>query len=74
VECHAIHFWHGPMDKRGYLTRPKILIDNLYSPALDVRYDENGLLQLTGNKPKFRDQIRQYFKSRNEDQLAVEIY
>ena len=74
VECHAIHFWHGPMDKRGYFTRPKILIDNLFSPATDVRYDENGVLQLTGNKPQFRDQVRQYFKSRNENQLAVEIY
>lgn len=73
VEGHAIHFWHGPMDKRGYLTRPQILIGNMYDPELDVKYDENGVLQLNPNKPKFRDEIRQYFKSRNEDQLAVEL-
>lgn len=73
VDCHAIHFWHGPMASRGYMTRPQILINNLYDPETDIRYDENGVIQLNDNKPKFRDEIRLYFKSRNEDQLAVEL-
>ena len=72
VDCHAIHFWHGPLAQRGYATRPQVLIKNNYDPETDVRYDENGVLQLTGNKPQFRDAIRAYFKSRNEDQLAIE--
>ena len=63
VECHAIHHWHGPMAKRGYTTRPQILVNNEYNPLTDVHYDENGVLQLSGNKPKLRDQIRLYFKS-----------
>lgn len=74
VEGHAIHFWHGPMAARGYMTRPAILLKNHYDPELDVKYDENGVIQLTGNKPAFRDDIRAYFKSRNEDQLAIEDY
>jgi hypothetical protein len=74
VEGHAIHFWHGPLAQRGYATRPQVLIRNEYNPETDLKYDENGVLQLTGHKPAFRDQIRQYFKSRNEDQLSIEVY
>lgn len=71
VDAHAVHHWHGPMAKRGYMTRPQILMDNHYDPARDVRYDENGVLQLSGNKPKFRDDLRAYFKSRDEDSINV---
>lgn len=71
VDCHAVHHWHGPMAKRGYTTRPQILTQNAYDPARDVRYDENGVLQLSGNKPKLRDAIRSYFKSRDEDSINV---
>lgn len=71
VECHAIHHWHGPMARRGYTTRPQILTDNAYNPLTDVRYDEDGILQLAGNKPKFRDDIRLYFKQRNEDSTSL---
>jgi len=71
VECHAIHHWHGPMAKRGYTTRPQILENSHYNPLTDVFYDENGVLQLSGNKRLFRDEIRQYFKSRNEDSTSM---
>ena len=71
VDAHAVHHWHGPMAKRGYMTRPQILTDNHYDPAADIRYDENGVLQLSGNKPQFRDAIRTYFKSRDEDSINV---
>jgi hypothetical protein len=73
VESHAIHGWHGPMDKRGYSTRGKILVSNHYNPLEDVYHDEQGVLQLSETKPRFRDEIRQYFKSRNEDSLTPEV-
>ncbi len=59
------------MAKRGYITRPQILMNNEYNPASDIRYDENGVLQLADNKPKFRDDIRAYFKARDEDNIAL---
>jgi hypothetical protein len=71
VESHAIHHWHGPMAKRGYTTRPAILARHGYDPLSDLVYDENGVLQLRENKPKFRDEIRAYFRSRNEDGIDV---
>lgn len=69
-DTHAIHFWHGPMKNRQYITRPQILKNNGFDPYTDLMHDEHGVLQLTGNKPKLRDDIRSYFKQRNEDELA----
>lgn len=73
VDAHAIHGWHGPMSKRGYSWRGEILAQNHYNPLEDVYYDENGVLQLTEKKPAFRDAIRAYFKSRNEDSITQEV-
>lgn len=67
--AHMVHHWHGPMKSRGYTTRPAILERNQYNPLTDVRYDEHGVLELTGNKPGLRDEIRAYFRSRNEDSI-----
>ena len=71
VEGHCIHHWHGPMQKRGYTTRPQILVNNHYDPLVDIIYDEQGVIQLAGNKPKLRDDIRAYFRSRSEDSIDV---
>lgn len=73
VNAHAVHHWHGDTKNRGYATRPQILIDNGYNPYVDVFHDENGVLQLAGNKPKFRDAIRAYFRSRNEDSIDLVV-
>ncbi len=74
VDCHAIHHWHGPMKNRGYTTRPEILVRNHFDPLTDLIRDENGVLQLRGNKPKLRDDIRTYFRQRNEDSIeAIEL-
>lgn len=70
VECHAIHHWHGPMNKRGYGHRPAILKRNAFDPYVDMHKDHQGLWRLAGNKPRLRDEIRAYFRQRNEDQLA----
>lgn len=71
VSGHAIHHWHGSMKNRGYVTRPEILIRNHYDPSEDICYDEQGVLQLVGNKPQFRDDIRGYFRQRHEDSIDI---
>lgn len=71
VNAHAIHHWHGSMKNRGYTTRPDILIRNHFDPTEDIVYDEWGVLQLAGNKPQFRDDIRQYFRQRHEDSIDI---
>lgn len=64
------HWFHGNKVDRKYPTRGKILIDNNYNPYTDIKYDCQGLLQLETHEPRqirLRDQIRAYFRSRNED-------
>lgn len=67
----AMHYWHGPKNKRGYVTRDKILINNQYDPELDIKRDASGVYQLSDQHTQrsidLRDQIRAYFRQRNED-------
>jgi hypothetical protein len=67
VDCHVVHHFHGRKSDRSYGTRDQILVSNAYSPTKDVSPDWQGVLQLTTEKPKLRDDIRRYFLSRNED-------
>ena len=69
VDANAVHHWHGALKNRGYATRWRILTDNDFDPYLDLSRDWQGLISLTKHKPALRDQIRLYFKSRNEDAL-----
>jgi hypothetical protein len=71
VDANAVHHWHGPLKNRGYATRWQILTKNNFDPYLDLAHDWQGLLSLTKHKPKLRDEIRQYFRQRNEDSLEV---
>lgn len=68
------HEWHGNKADRKYGERGSILINNKYDPNVDVKYDSQGLLQLETWEPRqlrMRDQIRGYFRSRNEDSIDV---
>jgi len=65
------HHWHGPKKNRRYLDRWKILVEHEYDPATDIKRDFQGLYQLTGNKPELRDDLRAYFRQRNEDSVDV---
>ena len=67
VSNHAIHHFHGSKVFRAYGERWKILRENDYNPATDIVRDWQGIWQLAGNKPKLRDEIRGYFRARNED-------
>jgi hypothetical protein len=71
VENHAVHYFHGSYVNRGYSDRWQILVRNEYDPNTDVSRDWQGVLRLNGNKPKLRDDLRRYFRERNEDSLEL---
>jgi hypothetical protein len=70
----ALHHFHGPMADRNYNTRESILQKWKFNPATDLKRDSQGLWQLEDdNTPRFiglRDDIRAYFRARNEDALS----
>ena len=67
VDGHAIHHYHGAKSSRGYGWRPRVLRAHDFDPYRDLIRDAQGIYQLTPDKPGLRDDIRAYFRSRNED-------
>jgi len=65
------HLWHGPKAKRGYMSRWDILTQNELDPLRDVKKNSFGVLELTCNKPKLRQDILKYFHSRDEDSNSL---
>lgn len=68
------HHFHGDKKDRRYGERGLILVENQYSPQRDIKKDSQGLWQLETWEPRqivLRDQIRAYFKSRNEDSVPL---
>jgi len=68
-----LHYWHGPKVSRQYFSRWQILTDNQFDPVMDLKPDTQGLYQLVVEESRqitMRDQLRQYFRTRNEDQLS----
>lgn len=65
------HYWHGAQANRKYNTRAQILVRNKFDPARDLKRDWQGVIALTGNKPRLRDDVRAYFSQRNEDCVHV---
>jgi hypothetical protein len=63
------HYWHGKKRERKYKDRWQIVIDNKFDPAHDIHKDWQGLWSLYPGHEAMRDQIRQYFQSRNEDSV-----
>lgn len=61
------HGWHGSKDKRAYVDRWSIITRNAFDPSTDLMRNTWGVLELAGNKPKLRDDIDRYFRSRCED-------
>jgi hypothetical protein len=69
-----LHFHHGPKVSRKYWDRWKILVHNNFDPKIDLKNDWQGLFQLVtedSRQQALRDQLRAYFKQRNEDSLEV---
>jgi hypothetical protein len=67
-----IHYWHGPKAKRKYKERWKILVDNQFDPEKDLVRATNGMWELTHYNPHLRDDLRQYFRERDEDCTYME--
>jgi hypothetical protein len=65
------HFFHGDKQNRKYKERYGILIENQFDPLRDIKKDNNNLWQLEDNKPALRDEIRKYFRQRNEDSKDI---
>lgn len=66
-----VHHWHGKKADRRYVDRWKILTENKFDPHLDLKRDSQGVYQLTDRNIKLRDDIRRYFRSRNEDSIDL---
>jgi hypothetical protein len=69
-----LHFHHGPKKSRKYWDRWKILVDNKFEPFDDLKLDSQGLYQLevsNSRQEKLRDDLRAYFRQRNEDSPEV---
>jgi hypothetical protein len=67
VDGLILHHWHGPKAKRGYRDRWRIFHDHGFDPDRDLKRDWQGLWQLTERSPGLRDDIRGYFRQRDED-------
>lgn len=67
VRGHLLHYFHGPKVMRGYKDRWKVLVEHQYDPYKDVYLDWQGLYRLEDEKIGLRDDIKKYFRSRNED-------
>lgn len=62
------HYFHGPMERRDYVGRWKILIKHGYDPVVDLRHDAQGLIQIVG-KPMLEHDVRMYNRRRFEDSI-----
>jgi hypothetical protein len=72
----VLHSWHGKKKDRRYFDRWQILINNDYKPHRDVKKDSYGVFQFvddhTQRSIRLRDEIRHYFRQRNEDSIDLE--
>ncbi len=67
-----LHSWHGKKKDRKYKERWDIITNNKFDPDLDLVRDWQGVWQLSNRSIGLRDDIRQYFRSRNEDSIDME--
>lgn len=70
------HYWHGKKKDRKYQERWDIITKNNFNPHTDIKPDWQGLLQLHDHgderSRKLRDDVRLYFRQRNEDSIDME--
>lgn len=61
------HLWHGEPDRRQYITRHQMLLDNHFDPATDIALNEEGAWEWSSDKKELHDSVARYFDSRRED-------
>lgn len=71
VDGTLLHAWHGKKTDRGYMSRVGILTRNRFSPTKHLLRDANGLYRLRDERGTLRDDLRFYFRSRNEDSIDL---
>lgn len=71
VKGTILHNFHSCKSQRFYKTRWNILVDNKFDPLADIKKDCNDLWQLEDKKIELRDQLRNYFRQRNEDSIDL---
>ena len=64
------HHWHG--NKHGahgrrYTDRWNILVKHGFDPAVDLKRNTHGVIELAGNKPELAHDMDVYFRARTED-------
>ncbi len=64
------HHWHGSRKNRAYYDRGQILTNAKFDPHKDLKKDWQGLWQINPDNIVLRDDIRKYFRMRNEDGLS----
>ncbi len=62
-----VHNFHGSKCNRKYVSRWDILITHQFDPESDVYRNSQGVLELEEHKPEMRDDMKRYFKQRQED-------
>jgi len=72
VDGIILHYWHGKKKQRFYKERWKILVEHDFDPLYDIKKDDRNLWQLETNKTGLRDDLRKYFRARNEDSIDLE--
>lgn len=65
------HLWHGQKTLRKYVSRWRVLLDNDFDPASDLKRNSFGLYELALNKPALRRDINAYFGARDEDATTL---
>jgi len=61
------HHFHGHKKDRGYDWRHNILMKHEFDTSNDLLYLDNGLLDISVKKMELRNELREYFHSRQED-------
>jgi hypothetical protein len=68
--CTIEHPWHGNKTGklgRKYVERWQILIKHGFNPETDLKYNSQGVLEFSGNKPELERDVWNYHVQREED-------
>jgi hypothetical protein len=61
------HLWHGNLKNRGYEEFRRIINENGFDPATDLKKDSNGCWAWSSSKSNLHRAFKRYFYTRNED-------
>jgi len=71
VEGTLLHFWHGSMASRQYLSRWAIIDSHRFDPLTDLAYRSDGLLTFTSAGQRLASAVEAYFYTRDEDSMSL---